>query len=102
MGQSHGIRTKGIPALMMGRMPLPATYLQLSGITKDSAGAVLANCTVRLFRTSDDKFIEQVVSDANGNYQFRSASLSEPYYLVAYKTGSPDVAGTTVNTLVGT
>jgi hypothetical protein len=46
-----------------------------------------------------------VASDANGNYSFRF--LTPPtginYYVVAYLVGfggAPDVAGTTVNTLV--
>ena len=40
-------------------------------------------------------------SDANGYYEFRTAIPAELYYVVAYKAGAPDVAGTTVNTLTG-
>jgi hypothetical protein len=82
-------------------VPMPAVYLRIFGITKDSAGAVLASCTVNLLETLANKFIESTISDANGNYEFRSPSLSTAYYVVAYKAGSPDVAGTTVNTLTG-
>jgi hypothetical protein len=75
--------------------------VRVSGITRDSTGVVLANCDVHLFRTSDDLEIDQTTSDANGYYEFRSAIPVEQYYAVAYKVGAPDVAGTTVKTLVG-
>ena len=71
----------------------------ISGVTKDSAGSVLGNCVVQLFRTSDDGIVYESTSDANGVFKFYNAS-GGPFYIVAYKAGSPDVAGTTVNTLV--
>lgn len=92
---------RGVAPALSGILPLPAVYLRIFGITKDSAGAVLADCTVDLFRTADDLLVDSMVSDGSGNYEFRSTSLSTLYYIVAYKVGSPDVAGTTVNTLVG-
>lgn len=101
-GQSHGIHNTGIPALMYGSLPLPASKLIISGVTKDSTGAALGSCTVSLYRTLDDQLLERVTSDGGGNYQFSAIGLSETYYVVAYKAGSPDVAGTTVNTLIGT
>jgi len=71
----------------------------ISGVTKDSAGAALGDCEVHLFYTVTDNIVGVIRSDANGNYQFLvGPSLS--CYAVAYKVGSPDVAGTTVNTLV--
>jgi hypothetical protein len=82
----------------------------ISGITRDSASAPLVGVTVQAFRTSAD--------DANGyaaNAQEGPTVISAPdgayavpvpntdqHYLVAYKAGSPDLVGTTVNTLVGT
>jgi hypothetical protein len=39
--------------------------------------------------------------DASGNYDFRVPSLDAVYLVNMYKAGAPDVAGTTVNTLVG-
>ena len=70
----------------------------LNGITRDSTGAALGNCAVEIFRTWDDVRIGKTTSDGAGNFQFFPTS-SGPYYLVAYLPGSPDVAGTTVNTL---
>jgi hypothetical protein len=68
------------------------------GATMDSASSPLAGCTVQLFRTVDDAFIAETISDGSGNYVL-TPTVSGPFYVVAYKAGSPDVAGTTVNTL---
>lgn len=79
----------------------PDQNFTIAGITKDSTGAALGVCVVDLFRTVDDSVAGRTVSDASGNYSI-GASPSLTHYAVAYKAGSPDVAGTTVNTLVGT
>jgi hypothetical protein len=73
------------------------------GITRDSAGTPLPTCAVHLFRTSDDVEVGQTISDAVGYFEF--VFTSDPaimFYLVCYKAGAPDVAGTSVNTLVAT
>jgi hypothetical protein len=94
------------PRVVHELLPRPPTDFTISGITKDSTGAVLASCTVHLFRTSDDVLIKQITSGADGSYSFGNlgggglGGLSS-YYVVAYKAGSPDTAGTTVNTLTG-
>lgn len=77
-----------------------ATSLYISGVTMDGNGAALASCSVHLFRTSDDVEIALALSDASGNYSFPTL-VGGPFYIVAYKSGAPDVSGTTVNTLVG-
>lgn len=100
-----GSKKLGRPAGVVrdwGRTPLPATRLLISGVTKDSAGAILGSCAVALYRTADDKLMERTTSDVTtGAYAFQSVVLGSAYYVVAYKAGSPDVAGTTVNTLTG-
>lgn len=73
----------------------------IEGVTRDTNSAALGTVVVQLFRTTDDSFIEQSTSDANGTYQL-STPYSDAHYIVAYKAGSPDVAGTTANTLTGT
>jgi hypothetical protein len=76
-------------------------WSNITGITKDSTGAVLGGCTVHVYRTSDDLERDQVTSDAgNGTYTI-GVDTDATHYCVAYKAGSPDVAGTTVNTLIG-
>ena len=76
-------------------------YGYITGTTKDSNGNVLAGCTVKAYITSTDQEIGATVSDGAGFFKVPIGQTSGPYYLVAYKAGSPDVAGTTVNTLVG-
>jgi hypothetical protein len=91
----------GVPPFV-APLDLPqGQYLIVYGTTKTSAGVILGGCTVHLFRTADDVEVDQTLSDVNGYYEFRTAALATTYYLVAYKAGTPDVAGTTVNTVVG-
>lgn len=95
-------RGQGLPAFLFGRLPRPPQQLALSGVTRDSSGAVLGSCVVSLYRASDDLLMERVTSDAvTGAYSFSTLGLGANYYVVAYKAGSPDVVGTTVNTLTG-
>lgn len=72
----------------------------VSGITTDNLGAALGNCTVNLFNTVTNVLSQTTTSDANGNYSF-ILDKTQTWYCVAYKAGSPDVSGVTVNTLVG-
>ena len=83
-------------------LPIRPVRFTITGTTKDSTSAPLGNCVTHLLRTSDDKILEQSTSDANGVYLVTAAGAGTDNYLVAYKPGSPDVAGTTVNTIVGT
>lgn len=82
------------------KQPQPQTF-SLSGVTRDSTGAVLANCVVNLFATTTNAFIATVTSDANGAYSFSVASPGIHQFIVSYKSGSPDVAGTSLNNLYG-
>jgi hypothetical protein len=73
--------------------------VRIIGVTRDSAGAILAGATVKLYRTQSDEYLAQTISDGSGNFSLDVPGPS-PFYLVAYLPGSPDVAGATVNTLV--
>lgn len=75
---------------------------RITGITKDSTGTALGGSVVHLYRTSDDVEVDQVTSDAGDGTYSVGAPTDDQHYAVAYKPGSPDVAGTTVNTLTGT
>jgi hypothetical protein len=83
-----------------GESPVFEYPASIVGVTKDSAGAALGSCLVTLFRTADNSLVHQVISDVNGNYRIY-ASLVLQHYILAYKVGSPDVTGATVNTLTG-
>lgn len=71
----------------------------ITGVTRDAYGSPVGGVTVKLFLTSDDSRVDQTVSDPVGTFLVSSPYLTG-HYLVAYKTGTPDVEGTTVNTLV--
>jgi len=91
---------KRAPAeVCIGGRPVPKWTI--SGVTRDGNSNALGGCTVHVFLTSNDAEQFLTVSDANGNYS-SSVQPSAPHYVVAYLAGSPDVAGTTVNTLAGT
>ena len=80
-------------------MVFPHAYY-ISGSTLTAAGSPLPACSIALFRTADNSVAALTTSDGNGNYSI-AASPALNHYAVAYLPGSPDVAGTTVNTLVG-
>lgn len=86
--------------LFVLRIPKAHLYL-IAGITRDNTGVPLGLCVVKAYRTVDDVFVAQTLSDGTGNYTI-SVPSQAAHYLVAYLVGAPDVAGTTVNTLVGT
>lgn len=72
--------------------------LTISGYTKDADGNVLANCLVEAFTAADDVKRGECVSDSTG-YFVVPTLVNAQHYLLAYKSGSPDVAGQTVKTL---
>lgn len=78
---------------------LGSLNMSLSGTSRDSSGAVLGFCTVLVFRTQDNRFIGSTTSDALGAWTFPLLQ-GGPFFLVEYKAGSPDLAGTSQNTLV--
>lgn len=99
--ESGGIKL-GVGPSMQGRIPLPAKSFVLTGQTVGNDGVTaVPGCTVHLFRTEDDLEIDMVTSDGLGNFEFRGCGEARQHYCVSYLPGSPDKAGTTVNTLVG-
>lgn len=71
----------------------------LRGQCKDATGASISGATVQGFVTSTDVFVGETTSDSQGYYELGTVYPATNHYLVAYKTGSPDISGTTVNTL---
>ena len=73
----------------------------ISGVTRDSTGVALGSCEVRLFKAdASEALVATTTSDGSGNYSFSLGINSGYYWIEAYKSGSPDVAGTSVRTLV--
>lgn len=99
-----GVFAGGFP----GSNPMADFYLppnqppryRVTGITKDSTGVALGSCNVDIFETGTRRFIGSTTSDASGNYSI-DVTVGIACFAVAYKAGAPDVAGTTVNTVIG-
>ena len=87
---------------MMANRPMPALQpIVIRGATLDSAGSPLANCALEVFDSTSGLLVERLTSDGSGNYVTSPVGMGRLYQIDAYKTGSPDVMGTTVNTLTG-
>lgn len=72
-----------------------------TGVTRDQYGSAVGSCAVKLYRTSDDMLLDSQVSDPSGNFLLSTAYYPDTHYIVAHKTGSPDIDGVTPNTLIG-
>ncbi len=71
--------------------------------TQDSGGSPLPNVVCQVFVTATDAYVGEFVSDLAGNVTLFSPYPSPTtHYVVCYLAGSPDRAGTSVNTLVFT
>jgi hypothetical protein len=99
LGQDSGQAGQWAP-LEIGTIGNGGPTAFLSGRTVDINSNPLSGVTVRGFRTSDNLFVGQTISDANGNFQLGTPYPGVTHDLVAYLVGTPDTAGTTVNTLV--
>lgn len=91
--------TRGQIGTRSFRAPAAAVNDVLSGVSRDSTGAPLAGCTVNLFRTVDNSFVDSTVSDGSGAWSIPTMARG-PFFLVEYLAGSPDRFGTSPNTLV--
>jgi hypothetical protein len=89
------------PAVVHSLRPFPVRFFTITGVTRSSTGVALGTCRVELFFTLTDVQADWTTSDASGNFTFKSAQVGKTYYIVAYKAGSPDVFGTSLNTLTG-
>jgi hypothetical protein len=75
----------------------------LRGTCVDSGGTPVANAIVQAFVTATDAIAGEVQAKLDGTYAVPvQQSKVTQHYLVAYKTGSPDTTGATVNTLLPT
>lgn len=71
-----------------------------TGTTKNRFGVALGSAIIKFFRTSSDIKLGQTISDSSGDYEFKVGSSLE-HFAVGYKAGSPDLFGTTRNTIAG-
>ena len=75
----------------------------IKGTCVDASDVPVGSAIVQGFVTSTDAYVGAVEAHADGTYTLGTDTLpGVAHYLVAYKPGSPDIAGTTVNTLTST
>jgi hypothetical protein len=75
-----------------------ATYA-LSGVCLNINSVPVAGAVVKIFDTATDTLRATATADGAGNYA-STLSMEGPLYAVAYHPNSPDIAGTTLNTLM--
>jgi hypothetical protein len=102
--------TPAVQTLYRGRTwgwPLPHpgggdAHYQINGLTNDGSSNPINGCVVTLFRTADNAVLGVWNTDSAGNkYIFWVEDNTTRCFCVAYKAGSPDVVGCTVNVLQG-
>jgi hypothetical protein len=74
----------------------------IMGQCKDSGGSGVSGATVQCFLTATDALVSEITADTYGNYEAPTVYPGAAHYLVAYRAGSPDITGATVNTLTPT
>lgn len=100
IGKGRGKNSSRLSFVTFITAPAFIGHLTISGQTLDSNGSALANCYVELELSSSGAQVATTISDGSGNYSFLVGN-GATYQATAYKVGSPDVAGITVNTLIG-
>jgi hypothetical protein len=78
-----------------------ASRVGFVGVSFDQYGTPLAGVTCSLFRTSTKEWIMDFTSASDGTFLLQSWYSPDQHFIVFYKAGSPDVFGTTRQTLVG-
>lgn len=78
----------------------------IAGTTRDSAGVALGSCRVVVLETgriavSGNPVVSEAVSDGSGAFSLE-VSGNTAHHLIAYKPGSPDVAGASLVTITPT
>lgn len=96
--------------IQLGRHPCLDIFVEassqwlLSGITRDNVGVALGDCQVAILETGriavdGAPVVAQTVSDGAGNYSV-AVPTNTAFQAIAYKAGTPDVAGISRNDLV--
>jgi hypothetical protein len=68
----------------------------------DAGSLGVSGAIVQGFLTANDQIVGETTADSNGRYELGTPYPGAQHYLVAYRAGSPDICGTTVNTLTPT
>lgn len=71
-----------------------------TGIVEDRNGTPVPNATVKLFNAATGTLVDTQTTASDGRYRCGDPN-NVACFAVGYLTGSPDTAGTTINTLTG-
>jgi hypothetical protein len=93
----------GLSGQLINNFVQNTARFQITGVTRDSAGATLGNCRVVMLEVArisvnGTPVVAETISDGSGNYTIEVA-LNTAHQGIAYKDGSPDVAGISIDTL---
>ena len=72
----------------------------IMGRAVNAVGVGVSGAVIDAFLTADDTKVSTTTADANGYYEIGTPNPGVAHYIVAYRAGSPDIAGTSVNTLI--
>jgi hypothetical protein len=64
----------------------------IEGYTQDADGNPLDGCKVQAFTTADKEFQEECNSNSGGFYRL-GVYVQGPYFLLAHRSGAPDLGG---------
>ena len=92
-----GPAVRGVALLPVPNMP----GLYITGFTLTGAGVALAGCTLKLYNVVTGMREQVFTSDGSGMFTSDPVKPGVLYNIDAYLAGTPDLAGTTVNTLAG-
>ncbi len=73
----------------------------VSGVVLNASSVPIAGATVNLYNTATGLLVDTQTSQADGTYTCGDPNATN-CFAVAYLAGSPDTAGTTLNTITGT
>lgn len=76
------------------------SQLGFSGVARGLDNSPVAGVTVRLFRSSNSQLVATAVSRADGSYNISTPYAGENHFIVCHKSGSPEIAGASIATLV--
>lgn len=85
--------------IIFSAVPQSTQRWLVQGVTRDSSGVPLGDCRVVVIETgrvtvTDSPVVAETISNGSGVYSV-PVPLNTSYQIIAYKPGSPDVAGIT-------
>lgn len=83
-----------------------ASRYAVIGVTRDKYGSIVIGVTVELYLTAANgntpanTMLYSAVSDGNGAFRLLTSFYPDTHWIRAYKSGTPDIFATSVNTII--